>query len=233
VTAGGDPGTAWVFDPTRLGMKEVRCSGRGGETCTVRLGIQPDATEGRCAKHLPPKPVPEPAVYPPSSHPPAAIRVADPNVAAYCPHPNEFVNLNLMSLDPDDIRLVYQLHDQLHHRADGWLIGGPGGGVGDVCNPCAGWNTKEKKPLTDGPRHDLCLNGRTTYRGGDCPCTHDKPHMRGIKPGQEVHQEAWKKKRAEMHATLEEQQRANAERLKAANRAEIMFLIDPEADTDD
>lgn len=233
VTSSGEPGDGWVFDPTRLGMKEAICAGRDGESCTVRLAVALDAIDGHCTKHLPRPPVPEPAVYPPSTHPPAAIRVADPRVAAYCPHPDRLVDLHLMSLDPEDIRLVYQLHDQLHHRPDGWLIGGPGGGEGDVCNPCAGWNTKEKKPLTDGPRHDLCLNGRTTYRGGDCPCTHNKPHMRGIKPGQEVHQEAWKRRRTEQLAALEDQQRATAERLKTADHTQIMFLTDPEDDTDD
>lgn len=126
-------------------------------------------------------PVPPPAVYPERQNTVLPFRTDyDPNVNAVCiSHPTA-VAIPLMTVA--DAPLAYRIHDHLNHRRWGWLIGGPGGANGDVCDPCGG-GTKDKKPLTDGPRHDLCLNGRTRGRGGDCPCRHDRPWMRGIKPG--------------------------------------------------
>jgi hypothetical protein len=139
-------------------------------------------------------PPPAPAVYPPSINPPTGIRVSDPNVRALCLDHPEPVDLHLMSLDPDDIRLAYLLHDRLWHNPHGWLIGGPGGADGDVCNPCGG-GARDKTPLVTvgpdgeeftGPRHDLCLRGKTRGRGRDCPCQHDREYMRGLKPSTAV-----------------------------------------------
>lgn len=126
-------------------------------------------------------PPPPPAVYPPGADI-AAIRVSDPDVAGYCLAHDPPVSIFLMSLDPYDISLAYRMHDILYHAPTRWLIGGPGGATGDICNPCGGGN-KDKTPMEGGPRHDLCLRGNP--RGGwgrNCPCQHDRPYMRGIKP---------------------------------------------------
>jgi hypothetical protein len=147
-------------------------------------------------------PGPPSAVYPPSPHTGIGIRTGDPDVAGRClaHHLTDPAgDLRLLSLDPADIHIAMTLHRQQHHdpftvaggRPIGWLIGGPGGADGDICNPCGGGG-KDKAPLVTtvggdtytGPRHDLCLRGNP--RGGwgrNCPCTHDRPHMRGIKPG--------------------------------------------------
>ena len=125
-------------------------------------------------------PPPPPAVYPPGADI-AGIRVADPEVAGYCLAHDPPVSIHLMTLDSHDITLAYRMHDIMHHRPTRWLIGGPGGADGDVCNPCGGGN--KDKTRMDQPRHDLCLRGNP--RGGwgrNCPCRHDRPYMRGIKP---------------------------------------------------
>lgn len=132
-------------------------------------------------RHNPPPP---PADYPPTAG--AAIRAANPDVAAACTsHGGTYpVPVPLLSLNPDDITIAFAAHDQVAHRD--WLIGGPGGANGDVCNPCAGavYDRAQGKTVVmeGGPRHDMCLNGRTRGRGGDCGCTHNKPWMRGTKP---------------------------------------------------
>jgi hypothetical protein len=137
--------------------------------------------------------LPPPAVYPPTE-PTEGLRVADPDVAGRClahPPASPESHIRLMSLDPDDIAVAFGIHDHLWHNPTGWLIGGPGGADGDICNPCGGGG-KDKRPLTTvldngeaytGPRHDLCLRGNP--RGGwgrNCPCQHDRPYMRGVKP---------------------------------------------------
>lgn len=143
------------------------------------------------SEHNPPPPF---AVYPPGADI-AGVRIGDPDVAGRClAHPldDPAGDLHLMTLGPADITVAFAVHDHLWHRRDGWLIGGPGGADGDICNPCGGGG-RDKAPLTTtlpggevytGPRHDLCLRGDP--RGGwgrNCPCTHDRPHMRGVKPG--------------------------------------------------
>lgn len=182
----------------RPSMISVRCDGGCGEwividserpgghcsTCLVEslggatVGTYPKPDSWSTA-HNPP---PAPAVYPPSTAPTATtIRIPDPNVTAYCDrkdHPTP-PRIPIMSAHPDDVTSAYYLHDLVHHQPNGWLIGGPGGATGDVCNPCGGGNP-DKTPMQQ-PRHDLCARG-TRGRGRDCPCTHDRPHMRGIKP---------------------------------------------------
>jgi hypothetical protein len=127
-----------------------------------------------------------PAVYPPSGRA-SNIRPADPDTAGYCMRHPRPANVGLMSLTPADVAIAYAIHDHIHHRPDAWLIGPAGGADDDICRACAGakWDRDIGKEVAmeGGPRHDLCLKGRTRGRGANCPCTHDKPHMRGIKPG--------------------------------------------------
>jgi hypothetical protein len=137
-------------------------------------------------------PGPPPAAYPPSTIEAYAVRVNDPDVDGRClAHPLDSTDgdLRLMTADPGDVELAFALHDFFHHNTgDGpWLIAGNTGRTGDVCNPCAGakWDKDQGKTVAmdGGPRHDLCLRERTRGRGGDCPCVHHRPYMKGIKPG--------------------------------------------------
>lgn len=136
---------------------------------------------GTVKQWTPPRTVtpPEP-VYPPSSK--AAIAPFLTDVEAVCINHRHPVHLALTEDTPEAIARAYYIHDHVFHKTGTWLIGGPGGANGDICNPCGGGN-RQGGPLEGGPRHDLCLKGRTRGRGNDCPCTHDKPYMRGIKPG--------------------------------------------------
>lgn len=192
---------------SRPSMRSVACAGDCGEWIVIDSGFTGDGYCSKCltlrvglaaagttvepppqwfARNNPPPPF---AVYPPGA-PIAGIRVADPDVAGYCLAHDPPVSIHLMTLDPYDISLAYRMHDIMFHQPTRWLIGGPGGADGDVCNPCGGGD-RDKNPLITvidgkefkGPRHDLCLRGNR--RGGwgrNCPCQHDRPWMRGIKP---------------------------------------------------
>lgn len=166
--------------------------------------------------------------YPPSPHRTGGVRVGSPDVAGRClAHPLNAPDgdLRLMSLEPADVTVAYALHDQLHHRRTGWLVGGPGGATGDICNPCGGGN--KDKTRMEQPRHDLCLRGNP--RGGwgrNCPCTHDRPHMRGIKPG------------ADTTSTAPTVDAVREQLAKHNDRPTIAiptqgYLFDPEEDPDD
>lgn len=183
---------------SRPSMRSVECGGECGEWIVIDAAF---TGKGYCSKCLtqqvgmaatgtavaaPPQwfsrnnPPPPPPVYPPGA-PIAGIRVGDPDVAGYCLAHDPPISIHLMTLDPYDIRLAYEMHDIMFHRPTRWLIGGPGGATGDICNPCGGGN-KDKTKMEQ-PRHDLCLRGNP--RGGwgrNCPCHHDRPWMRGIKP---------------------------------------------------
>lgn len=174
------------------------------------------------SKHNPPPPDPQ---YPPGQ-PIVGLRTADPNVSGYClscPIGSSRAVLQLMSLSPDDIHIAVETHRRLWHTRDGWLIGGPGGADGDVCNPCGGayWDKEQGKVLPlQQPRHDHCLRGRTRGRGRDCPCNHDRPYMRGVKPG----------------AAEKGQQVQQVQQILAAHRPQPVqtaitdYLTDPEED---
>lgn len=187
----------------RPSMQSVECGDRCGEWivvdraytgvgyCTAcarrRIGaptLTPitDPPDHWFSRHNPPPPDP---VYPPGRA--AAVRVGDPDVSGYCTgHPTSH-NLNLMSTDPVDIAVACAVHDHVWHNPHGWILGGVGGANDDICRACAGakWDSDIGKEVAmeGGPRHDLCLKGRTRGRGANCPCTHDRPYMRGIKPG--------------------------------------------------
>lgn len=219
----------------RHGLHWVTCTG-----CTTTVAVTVDRTDGQCPDHAarPTIPTPPPPAAP--GHNRTAIAAINPDLTARCLIrwcPNNTIALTTGT--PAEIALVYAVHDSTYHRDDTWMVGPAGGGSGDICNPCAGWNGKEKQPLTDGPRHDLCLRDKTEWRGGDCPCTHHKPHMRGIKPGQAVDDERTRAARARLAAN-----RANASTLAALTPTQIVALsptaadyyqatlIDPEEDTD-
>lgn len=185
-------------------MVSVQCS---RPVCDEWVAVIPEhANTARCGIHIaedvglttnlnPEKPAhwftannppPEPPVYPPSEHEGVTVRVENPDLTARClDHrlDDPAGQIILYSLDPLDVTVAFGAHDHRHHNPTAWYIGGAGGADADICNPCGG-GSKDKTPLPDGPRHDLCLRGNP--RGGwgrNCPCTHDKPYMRGTKPG--------------------------------------------------
>jgi hypothetical protein len=136
--------------------------------------------------HNPPPTPPTPDRLP--TPPAASTYNTETAIRGYCIHPHhprKPAPVHLDTLNTDDITLAYRIHDHIHHNPTGWLIGGPGGANSDICNPCGGarWDKDEGRVVQlEQPRHDMCLRGRTRGRGNDCPCTHNRPHMRGIKP---------------------------------------------------
>jgi hypothetical protein len=109
------------------------------------------------------------------------VRVPTVDVECLLPHPGVDgpVYIHAFTRNPADISEAFVVHLRTVHDDGVWLVGRPGGNGGDICNNCAGWNGKEQKAL-ERPRHDLCQKGKGNYRGTNCGCTHDKPHMRGV-----------------------------------------------------
>lgn len=231
VQCGGDGCDQWILVDRTPGI-EFTGTGRCTGCLHARIGmpavttVDPPAHWFREHNPLPPDPV-----YPPSVDPPAGVRLGDPDVSAACtgnPRTGRLDHgplypISLYSLDPADVAVAFGVHDHLWHRPRGWLIGGPGGADGDVCNPCGGGN-KDKSRMEQ-PRHDLCLRGNP--RGGwgrNCPCTHDRPYMRGIKPDQADGAPAVQTVRDRLAATRPEPTPPPV--------ATAFYLFDPEEDPD-
>ena len=189
---------------SRPNMRSVQCQDGCGEWLVIdgaytgkaycsaclanRIGLNHAVTEPPPAWFSANNPPPPSAVYPPrvdtGTHTP--VRVADPNLTGYCIQHRKPVPMVIHGLNPDDITVAFAAHDRTWHTPGAWLLGATGGAGDDICRACGGayWDKEagREMPLTDGPRHDLCLKGKTRGRGGNCPCTHDRPWMKGVKP---------------------------------------------------